>query len=131
MLLQYELVQNSVDPVISIIGIGKYESRFSIIITGHLQWSFQDIGAEIFQYKKGRYIAPYNSKEAREKFLDTSVASLKISMIEAKKLNDIVEVARKENHGTSLLFCSDASKEANRLCKANRGFLCAKPIFSL
>jgi hypothetical protein len=75
----------------------------------------------LFCVKNGHLYIPiiYSQMDFRVKFEDEFPDSRDMEY----KLHIIVDEAKKQKHGTSIVISTDAENEAKRLCNAGRGFL--------
>lgn len=106
-----------------IIGVGKNVSAsFEVSITGRENWIFTLKGKAAFRAVNGQFYVPYPSKSNNE------LSRVYLSEFPEKekafeKIEDIVERAQTQKHGTSIIISSSAKVEAERLSKVGRGTL--------
>lgn len=99
-----------------------------ICFNGYMDWSIWINGKEEFCYKQGRYFI--NSSDRKD------ISAMKVQAFESEfggkvkavnantmeKITKLVEILQQQKHGTSVILTND-NKEAERLCKADRGIL--------
>lgn len=105
------------------IGIGEYKlnkqkATYLATIHGFLNWTLYKDDYPVLKFVKGSYMLP--AKEKTDTLAEIK-KKLKKEMKTTAQLNKILDAAKKQRHGTTLVISDDAQKEARRLCRAARG----------
>lgn len=110
-----------------------FSDYYFISITGYSHWSARCKNFELFDFENGNFCdykkndKDFNeqSKEAENYFKSCNFN------VKPASLQELMNEINKQNHGTAFVVFKDKGKaktEADRLCKAQRGFKPRKPL---
>ena len=95
------------------------KDRFILQFVGHTWWKLQKNDIQIMEYKNGYYcIVRQNEQEKWKNELKSIYTNCDEDVAWAI---EVIEAARKQGKGTTLVVLNDGEQEALRLCKLNRG----------
>lgn len=104
------------------------EQNRYICFNGYMQWSVYVKGKEEICYKQGKYYI--NNSSGKDIYMmETDKFEQRVinkeESISTTMVAELVTVLREQSHGTTVIITDD-EKEAERLCKVDRGILIAQ-----
>ncbi len=104
-----------------------FTDYYFIEISGYLNWSARCKNFNLFDYYKVAFCEFNHRSSDSDKMIDKVLHSFDYSPLESNmvEFKNILHHVVDQNHGTSFVIFNsddDAKNEANRLCKAGRGF---------
>lgn len=98
-------------------------NNYILEIIGHMHWMLKYNDMVVLEYKGGCYYI-IDENAGRRKYIQQVEKCVNIFLDKKmcqKDLIKLIDCAKQQIHGTLIIICSDAYKEAERLCLKNRG----------
>lgn len=100
-------------------------NKYLLEILGHMHWVLKYNDMVVLEYKNGYYhIIDKNNNE--RKYVQQIEKCIKIFSDKKNYQDDLatlINYSKRQKHGTMIIICTDACKEAERLCSKNRGII--------
>lgn len=107
---------------------GKEFMRYKISFNGFMHWELWRDNKVIITHKNGRCV--FHNYKREDKYYKVLINEYFPKNFDTSSIVNVISIATKQRHGTSILIMEDAYCETMRLCNANRGIKINKTCMS-